>query len=128
MSQLARVTVEDRADLRIASFAGEIDASNAAEVRDAAIEGLGNAALGIAVDLSELTYLDSAGVGVLFEVAERFARRGVAVALAVPPGAAIRRTLEITELGSIVPLEATIDEAISRIRAEGGSQGGGPRK
>ncbi len=114
MTELARVSVEDHDELRIVSIAGEIDTSNAAEVQQRAIEDLANTVLGVVVDLTPLRYLDSAGVGMVFEIGARLARRGIALVLVVPPNAPVRRTLEVTELHSAVALESTVDAAIAQ--------------
>jgi anti-sigma B factor antagonist len=117
---LARVSIDDRPDVRVVSLTGEIDASNADEVRDRVIGGLPNSALGIVADLSELSYLDSAGIALVFEVADRLGRRGQALALVLPAESLIRRALEVTQVDTLVPLEPTRDAAIARIRAADG--------
>ena len=117
---LARVSIDDRPDVRVVSLTGEIDASNADEVRDRVIGGLPNSALGIVADLSGLSYLDSAGIALVFEVADRLGRRGQALALVLPAESLIRRALEVTQVDTLVPLESTRDAAIDRIRAADG--------
>jgi anti-sigma B factor antagonist len=110
MTELARVTVNDEDDLRVVALTGEIDASNVEEVRVETLRDMPNTALGLVLDLRRLTYIDSAGVAFVFEVADRVGSRGQELALVVPPTAVIRRALEVTgvdELATIVPtLEA----------------------
>ena len=63
------VSAEDRS-MRI-SLSGEIDLANAAAVEDEIREAVSNLPAVVSVDLSDLTYLDSAGVRILFTLASR---------------------------------------------------------
>ena len=117
MSELARVEVQDRDGLRVAAVTGEVDASNADEIRSALVAALPNAALGLMADLRKLTYLDSSGIAVLFEIAERLTKRGQVLALVLGSDSLIRPTMELTGVGSVAVLSETTDDAAARIRA-----------
>lgn len=54
-----------RDDACCVRVSGEVDVSNAAELRKALDEALANATDAIEVDLSEVSYIDSTGIGVL---------------------------------------------------------------
>ena len=56
MPRLAQVTPLPDERVPIARIEGEIDISNAADVRDALEQLVGNAALGLVVDLSDVRY------------------------------------------------------------------------
>ena len=74
--RLADVQFEDaRGDTVVATVAGEIDGSNAAEVRRAVAERMPTTARSLVVDLSQTAYVDSTGVELLFELARRLAAR-----------------------------------------------------
>lgn len=77
----------------VAAFIGEVDATNVA----AFAEGLGRAvtAQGAVADLDGLTYLDSAGVGVLFDVARR-----TRLAVVAGPGSPVHHLLEVVALSA----------------------------
>src|SRR5689334_16075374 len=63
MTTLHRLTFEDRNGVVLARLGGEVDAANAATVKD---ELLRRAAHGVLVlDLRDTEYLDSAGIAVL---------------------------------------------------------------
>ncbi len=65
------------------SVAGEIDVSNAPELRtaiDKALEG----ASSLEVDLSQVPYIDSTGIGVLVGAAHRATELGVSLSVAHP--------------------------------------------
>jgi len=110
VSGLAHVDAERRGDLCVLHIRGEVDISNA---RDLAIEieaAILNGTPRIAIDLAETTYLDSAGVQLLFLLADRLKVRRHELRLIVPEGSPIRAVLELTNLPKIVPMEPQLDE------------------
>jgi anti-anti-sigma factor len=116
MSELARLELSGD-DVVVARLSGEIDMSNANEVGDELSSAVPNTALGLVLDLTALTYLDSSGVHLVFDLAERLRRRQQQLRVVVPAGAPIRRVLRIVELDDSVPVLASVDEAIEQIRA-----------
>jgi anti-anti-sigma factor len=119
MSDLAQIAVHDEDDVRVVSVGGEVDASNAEELRASALEGLPNAARGLILDLRLLTYIDSAGIAFIFEAAERLGRRGQALALVVTPSAPFRRALEVTEIDAVAPILPTLEAARAHVLPSG---------
>lgn len=117
MSDLARVEFTARDDVVVARLSGEVDLSNATEVGDELTGGVPNSALGLVLDMTATDYLDSSGIHLVFELAERLRRRQQQLRVVVPAGAPIRRILRIVELGDSVPLDAGVDEAVEGIRA-----------
>jgi anti-anti-sigma factor len=116
MSELSRLELSGD-DVVVARLSGEIDMSNANEVGDELSSAVPNTALGLVLDLTALTYLDSSGVHLVFDLAERLRRRQQQLRVVVPAGAPIRRVLRIVELDDSVPVLASVDEAIEQIRA-----------
>jgi anti-anti-sigma factor len=116
MSELARLELSGD-DVVVARLSGEIDMSNANEVGDELSSAVPNTALGLVLDLTALTYLDSSGVHLVFDLAERLRTRQQQLRVVVPAGAPIRRVLRIVELDDSVPVLASVDEAIEQIRA-----------
>lgn len=104
-------------DVVVARLAGEIDLSNASEAGDALTAAVPNTALGLVIDLTATAYLDSSGVHLLFDLAERLARRQQQLRVVVPEGAPVRRVLRIVELDATVPVTPSVDEAVAAIRA-----------
>jgi anti-anti-sigma factor len=124
MSDLARVDVGaaggGNGDVVVARLAGEVDLSNASEVGDELTAAVPNSALGLVLDLTATEYLDSSGVHLVFELAERLRRRQQQLRIVVPAGASIRRILRIVELDESVPVLATVEEAVAQIREAAG--------
>ena len=104
-------------DVVVARLTGEIDLSNATDIADQLGAGVPNSALGLVVDLTATSYLDSSGVHLLFDLGERLARRQQQLRVVVPADAPIRRVLRIVNLDDSVPLLATVEEAEASIRS-----------
>jgi anti-anti-sigma factor len=116
MSELSHLDLSGD-DVVIARLSGEVDLSNAAEVGDELAAAVPNSALGLVLDLTATTYLDSSGVHLVFDLAERLRTRQQQLRIVVPAGAPIRRVLRIVELDDTVPVLASVDEAVEAIRA-----------
>jgi anti-anti-sigma factor len=106
MSDLARFDVRRDKEMSVLRVIGEVDISNAAELSAALEAAAPNGHPTLVVDLTETTYLDSAGVQLLFMVSERLRARRQGVRLLVPKESPIRAVLELTGLPQLVELEA----------------------
>ena len=71
MGDLAHVVVRRRRDSCVATISGEIDMSNADEIRTVLEDRLVEDATMYVIDLTATQYLDSAGLRMLFTIAER---------------------------------------------------------
>ena len=118
MSPLARLELRTDGDALVARIAGEVDISNASDI-GAALEGaVPQRALGLVLDLSEATYIDSAGVHLLFRLGGRLTRRRQQLRVVVPETAPIRKIVNLAGLGWTVPHDRSVPEALTRMRAE----------
>ena len=113
--RLADFEFEQHADVLVASVAGEIDSSNASELRLALSERLPSAASALVLDLSGVGYLDSSGVQLLFDLGGRLAARRQSIRLVVPEGAAVRRVLELCAIESVAPMDADVPGSIEAL-------------
>lgn len=112
---LARIDVEQRDLGPVVHIRGEIDLSNASIVRTEILDALSHTAAGIVLDLTETTYLDSSGVRLLFDLAERLQARRQRLALVVTHTALVRRVLVLTKLDDAVPVHEEIDAALAAL-------------
>ncbi len=112
MSWLATVTEERHGDLTIAVVDGEVDASNAAHIRGRLRELITNRSAALIVDLTRTTYLDSAGINVLFDLGTELRDRQQELHLVVPSSSPITRAISFTGLDAAVPTHATRDAAV----------------
>jgi anti-sigma B factor antagonist len=106
MSELAHVEIEPGDEAWTVYVRGEIDISNAARLLATIEERMSNDTPAVTVDLSATTYLDSAGVQMLFVLAERLRDRRHPVRVIVPERSPIRAVLELTGLPTFVPMES----------------------
>ena len=120
MNELASLVVDQHDDIVIGVLSGEIDQSNAMEL-EAAADAVPNTVRGLVLDLSGLTYIDSAGVRLLLSLAGRLRCRGQNLALAAPLDSRCRRVLSMAGVAGKILLGTTIDAARSRVRDPGSS-------
>jgi anti-anti-sigma factor len=112
---LAEVERAEHDGVRVVAVVGEVDVSNVGAVEDAACE-LSNEALGVVVDLSLATYIDSATIGLLFKLRRRLGRRGQELRVICSPGSSAWRVLELTGFDRRLQPGEGRDAAIAAIR------------
>jgi anti-anti-sigma factor len=108
---LEELTFEPLGSAVLARVSGEVDLSNAQSVRDRLLGAVPNTASALVLDLSETQYMDSTGVRLIFELAERLRSRGQQLQIVVPGDSFVRRVLVLTEVQTVVPMSATVAEA-----------------
>jgi anti-sigma B factor antagonist len=111
VNPLAEVAIDADGRVVVASIAGEIDLSNVDEIRTLLVGAVTHDVECLVLDLTPTTYLDSTGVRLLFELAERLQGRRQQLRLVVADEALVRRVVVLTQLDQRVPLDATIDAA-----------------
>ncbi len=116
MTLLARVVEERRDDVSIAAIEGEIDASNVQEIGERLRTLLTNRSMTLIIDLTGTSYLDSAGINLLFELAGELSDRQQRLHLVVPAAAPVRRMLTIAGLIGTVATHETRDGALASSR------------
>jgi len=110
MAAIEEVSFEPLGSGVLARLSGEIDLSNAQSVREQLLAAVPNTASELVLDLSETEYLDSSGVRLIFELADRLRSRGQKLAIVVPDHSHVRRVLVLTEVQRVVPISATVAE------------------
>ena len=103
--------VEERGDALIVKLTGELDLYNAHLVRDELAAAAARGPVRLIVDLSELTFIDSTGLGVLIEARKRLANPRAFMLVA--PGLETQRALEIAGLDRLFAVESSLDDALS---------------
>ena len=115
MSTLARIEDEWHDEIPVARMQGEVDASNVKEMGDRLRSLMSNRSVALVVDLSATTYLDSAGINMLFSLAEELRGRQQRLALVVGAGSPIARMITLTGLDQTIPVTAALPEALSAV-------------
>ena len=113
MTDLARVAAQWHGELPVAVVHGEVDAANVAEI-GVTLRGLvTNRSSVLVVDLSPTSYLDSAGINLMFSLGDELRGRQLQLRLVIEPSSPIARMLAITGLDKAYPTYATLEEALS---------------
>ena len=115
MIQLARLNLRTVGAVVVADISGEIDMSNATDLRGAIVGSLTNRTAGLVIDLSGVTYLDSAAIHMIYELREQLANRGLQLRLVVPGEAQTLPALTLSGVPDAVPTHATAPEAEASI-------------
>jgi anti-sigma B factor antagonist len=116
MSTLARLEDEWHDEVPVARVQGEVDASNVKEIGDRLRSLLSNRSVAMIVDLSATTYLDSAGINLLFTLAEEMRSRQQRLALVVADPSPIARMVSLTGLDRAMPVHPTLPDALGELR------------
>jgi anti-anti-sigma factor len=116
LTEHPNVTIAADDGVVVASLSGEIDLSNAAEITDALLGGVPNEALGLVIDLSEVSYIDSAGVRMLAELDHRLGWRAQTLRVVAPEESRSRRVLEIAGLERVLSLDTTVEAALTSVQ------------
>jgi anti-anti-sigma factor len=118
VNPLATVELDDRGPILVAKLQGEVDLSNVDDIRTVVVGAVSHETEHLILDLSQTDYLDSTGVRLLFELAERLQGRRQQLRLVVNNETLIRRVIVLTQLDQRVPLDPTLDDAIAALEPE----------
>lgn len=99
------VRARDETSVEIA-MSGEIDLSNAVSVQDGVFSAITNHLVSVRIDLSGVTYLDSAGLRILFALADRLRLLQTSCTVVAPVGSPTRRVIELSGLDNLVTVDA----------------------
>jgi anti-sigma B factor antagonist len=66
----------------------------------------------VIADMTATVFCDTSGARALVRAHEQAAGREITLRFAMPPGGSVRRVLELTGLISVLPVYASVDEAV----------------
>jgi anti-anti-sigma factor len=108
------LSFERSRDVLVACLSGEVDISNAETMERRIAEAAPPEEVGgVVVDLSGVSFLDSAGVRLLFALHATLTEQGRPMALVVPARSPVGRVLEIVDIQRVVWVARTVDEAFA---------------
>lgn len=113
MPSLIRVSEERLDGTVVAVLDGELDASSVGDVAVVLRRLVENRVHRVVVDLAKVSYLDSAGINLLFAVGGDLSARQQELHLVVVPGSPIERTLTIVGADRSFPFHPDRDGALS---------------
>jgi anti-sigma B factor antagonist len=98
----------------VVTAAGEVDLTNAEGLRDVLLTALNAGALGLVVDMTATTFLDSAGVTALVRASRRATATEATVRLAVT-GAPVLRVLNLVGIDQLIEVYPSVTEAVASL-------------
>ncbi len=104
----------------VITLRGDIDAYTAPLLRQRLVDLVDEGEVNLIIDLGQVEYLDSTGVGVIFEGLRRVKTKGGTIDLVAGPGR-IRRIFDSLGLSKDVPIHGSRDEAFGESAREGHS-------
>jgi len=125
------LTLSEHDGFKVARLDGEIDVANAIELETELTWAIPNTALGLIVDLSEVSFIDSTGIRCLFDLAMRLDGRQQDLRLVLGRGTNLYRTLTLVQLHTVVPIFDDVAAAVAGELLSAGGEGepsGHPRR
>jgi anti-anti-sigma factor len=101
-----RVARSDGDQLHLA-VSGDIDLANAPTVEGELAAAIPNLATAVELDLGDVSYLDSAGLHVLFALTVKLRRLQIGLRIRAPEGSPARHAIEMAGMGSIAHIDPT---------------------
>lgn len=105
-----RAAVEHSGDIIVVSLHGDVDVSTEADARRDLYGAVQSHPAGVILDLSDVAFIDSTGLGVLIGMLRRLNAHDVPLALVVT-GAGIARIFSITRLDQVFPITGSVAAA-----------------
>lgn len=103
-----------RGDFVITSIIGELDTPDASEAWTEILEVLDFNPKGVVLDLSRCSYIASAGISLIVRLAQQL--RPLHAPLRITNvGSRLRLVLDTVNLPSLIPIDATIDDSITKL-------------
>ncbi len=94
-----RTITDEKRGIRVLACLGSMTLGGGAEELDEAFERARlQAGSGIVLDLTRLSYLDSAAIGAVVACSKKAAAAGMVMKIAVAPAGPVRRIFELTQL------------------------------
>jgi anti-sigma B factor antagonist len=117
MNDLVEVQIEQREgdDVIVARLTGELDIAGAESTGRRLAEAIPSSARGVVVDMSDLAFIDSSGVSMLFALARRVGSRRQELRVVAPAGTPVARVLDIVEFSRAAPVHSDVDSAVAEI-------------
>ena len=118
MNPLARLSIESARDVELARITGEVDASNVEQLSEELLEAVPNHARALVLDLSQTSYIDSSGIGLIFNAAARLRNRRQELRLVVPPRSFVAEVLAAVSMGDAVSIDPAMADALEAVGIE----------
>jgi anti-sigma B factor antagonist len=99
----------------VARITGEIDLSNAGGIGAAVMDAIPNDANALVLELSDVEYLDSAGIQLIYRLREDLRARGQSLHLVIPRSSAAHDALRLAGVSRHIQLAESVDDALAEL-------------
>jgi anti-sigma B factor antagonist len=123
---MSRLEIERVDGVPIAHLSEDIDAANVGAVRQQLAEALGPDALALVIDLSDVRYLDSAGIDMLLRLSDRLGHRRAKLFLVIPEKSQLKRLVALVGLPEVIVIHPTRSAALQEAGKMQGTQHDAP--
>lgn len=110
------IEIQTASDVPVVRLTGELDIDQAVRVREHLDKVIDSGSLRFVIDLSDVSYIDSTGLGMLVAVHKRLVAEQGFYVLTVPR-ASQRKVFEITGLSSVLVIIESLKDSIAHINA-----------
>jgi anti-sigma B factor antagonist len=113
-SDLLTVDIGTRGSAVVVAVRGELDLATVPVLRERldSLDEVSTSPAPLAVDLSALTFIGSAGLALLVDLHNKCKERGIPLALVVA-GSVVPRAIQVTALDQVFSVYGTLDEALA---------------
>jgi anti-anti-sigma factor len=115
MNNLAELELESHSGQPVARLSGELDASNADRLATPIYEFVSNHEPGLVIDLTSVGYIDSAGVRLLFDLADRLDRRQLELHVVATVDTHVSEVLDVVAIDDVARVHASLPEALEAL-------------
>jgi anti-anti-sigma factor len=102
-------------DVVVVRLTGELDLSVAEPAGQRIVDAVPSSARGVVVDMTELDFIDSSGISMLFKIARRVGSHRQQLRVVAPDGRPVARVLEIVEFDRAAPVDRDVDSAVAQL-------------
>jgi anti-sigma B factor antagonist len=115
MNDLVRVETSERDGVVVAHVSGELDLAGAPRIGETIGQAVPNSARALVVDFTDVGFIDSSGVAMLFTLSRRLASRRQELVCVAPPDSPVARVLDIVEFNRAAPVHPDLDAALADV-------------
>ena len=110
-----QIKVRRSSDIPVIELAGEVDAYTCSRLREAMIEAIEDGGASLVVNMKDVEYIDSSGLGTLVGGLKRVSEREGSIAICCT-NPQIRKVFDITGLVKVFPIFGTEEEAVRDLK------------
>jgi stage II sporulation protein AA (anti-sigma F factor antagonist) len=115
--RLADLELSRQGSVVIGRLVGEVDMSNADELRLALGAAIPTDAVALVLDLTGVDYLDSAGVRMMYQLSEDVQARRQRLQPVIPSQSMVADVLRLSGVAEYIGAVETVDEALALLQA-----------